>query len=361
MKKSRLLFVFVAVLLVFGLLAPELRAEKKSGESPLSSEVKRKSDGKSGESPLSSEVKLKDEDLKKAEEGYILDVEVAEAAMVESDGFPVKGTLAGLGGASLRLRAWPWGEVIRLYPEGTKVEVRGVSGEFYLVDINGVQGYMHRNYVSIPDRAASGVEPSYPGDTRSGGALPIEEGVKISIDDSKKPAPSPSEPSPSNPSNPGKPPVLADGGAKMDLPIQNQLKVKCPRPNCACGPTSLSMMVAYKTGKQPGPIASDLYNVCGTNGNGTGHAGLVKGAKKYGFNAKFYYSVGLDWLKKQLKAGKPCLCHVKGHYVVVTGFDKNNNIYVNDPYPGVKKVMHWSKFQPWWRASCVGQAAMVME
>ena len=62
----------------------------------------------------------------------------------------------------MRLRSWPWGDVKASYTTGTPLNVLGESGEFYLVEINNQQGYMHKNYVSTADKAASGVEPYYP-------------------------------------------------------------------------------------------------------------------------------------------------------------------------------------------------------
>lgn len=91
--------------------------------------------------------------------------------------FPVDGTVQG---NSLRLREWPWGPVIGKFNTGDKITVTGESGEFYSVTINGVTGYMHKNYVSIPDSEASRIAPYYPGDTLSGGYLSKEEGTKQS-------------------------------------------------------------------------------------------------------------------------------------------------------------------------------------
>lgn len=95
-----------------------------------------------------------------------------------ADGFPVMGFVDA--GTRLRLRSWPWGVVLGLYDSGTSVKVTGASGEFYSVEINGRKGYMHKNYISIPNRPASKVEPYYPGNTRSGGYLPMSQGISAS-------------------------------------------------------------------------------------------------------------------------------------------------------------------------------------
>ena len=98
----------------------------------------------------------------------------------KSDGkFPVTGTIAA---NNLRIREWPWGPVLGKYNTGTKITVLGVSGEFYEVMVNGVKGYMHRSYISIPGAQASLALPSYPGDTRNGGYLTKEQGTEKSKD-----------------------------------------------------------------------------------------------------------------------------------------------------------------------------------
>ncbi len=80
------------------------------------------------------------------------DVETAKTAGVEAkDGFPADGSVS-VGNSTLRMRSWPWGDVLSTYRTGASVKVLGVSGEFYLVEVDGQQGYMHKNYVSIPAR-----------------------------------------------------------------------------------------------------------------------------------------------------------------------------------------------------------------
>lgn len=92
-------------------------------------------------------------------------------------GFPINGEIAQ---DNLRLRSWPWGAVIGMYPKGTKLKVLGESGEFYLVEFNGQQGYMCKNYISTDKEQASMKTPSYPGNTREGGYLMLKEGIEAS-------------------------------------------------------------------------------------------------------------------------------------------------------------------------------------
>ena len=93
--------------------------------------------------------------------------------------FPITGTIVS-NKKNLRLRQWPWGPVIGKYSEGTKITVLGISGEFYEVMVDGVKGYMHRNYVSIPGAEASLEEPYYPEGTKKGGYLSKEKGIERS-------------------------------------------------------------------------------------------------------------------------------------------------------------------------------------
>ncbi len=306
----------------------------------------------------------------------VTDVETAKAAGVEAkEGFPVDGSVS-VGNSTLRMRSWPWGDVLSTYRTGASVKVLGVSGEFYLVEVDGQQGYMHKNYVSIPGAPASGEAPSYPGDTASGGSLSLTAGVQVSKDaaSGKKPAVASADSSSassdssadssSTSSSPEKPAVGSGGKVVMNVPQKCQMKVKCPAPGSACGPTSLAMILAYYTGKNVDALASDLWYVCGaTAANGTGHSGLQKGAKKYGYpNAKWHYSVSQSWLRTQLKAGKPVLAHVKGHYVVIKGIDDSGRIYFNDPGRSkVDRSMSFSEFSAWWRGAGATHPCMVLE
>ena len=72
---------------------------------------------------------------------------------------------------SLRLREYPWGPVIAKYTNNTKCTIIGEEGEFYKVKINGVTGYLHKNYVATESKPASCLEPDYPGDCKNGGYI----------------------------------------------------------------------------------------------------------------------------------------------------------------------------------------------
>jgi len=298
---------------------------------------------------------------------YIKDIDTAEAAGVETpEGFPVKGTVAC--GSNLRLRSWPWGNVISTHSSGAELKVLGVSGEFYIVEINGQQGYMHRNYVSIPNNNASQVEPDYPGDTRDGGALSLDEGVKVSKSKGSSTTVASVTAPPAAPpeTSTGKPGTQTGSNGKVfiEVPTKCQMTVSCPAPGSACGPTALGMALAYYTKKDPGSLASSLWNICGsTADSGTGHSGLAKGAAHYGYpNAKWHYTVGQSWIRDQIKAGKPLIAHVKNHYVCITGIDDSGNIYYNDPGRSqVKQQKSFADFSAWWVGGGSKHAVMTLE
>ncbi len=298
-----------------------------------------------------------------AQAGYIKDVDTAEAAGVETEkGFPVSATISC--GSNLRLRTWPWGNVISTHSSGTSLTVLGISGEFYLVDINGQQGYMHRNYISLPDKAASQAEPDYPGDTRDGGALSLAEGVKVSkAAGAATPATTSAASTTATAAKPGVQ-TGSNGKVSLDVPTKCQMQVNCPAPGSACGPTALGMALAYYTKKDPGSLASSLWNICGSTGaSGTGHSGLVKGAAHYGYpNARWHYTVGQSWIREQIKAGKPMIAHVKGHYVCITGIDDSGNIYYNDPGRSqVKQQKSFADFSAWWTGGGSKHAVMTLQ
>ncbi len=305
--------------------------------------------------PFDEDTKVTEE-AEAEEETKIVDVETAKTCGIEeiAEGFPKDGKVANTGGSYLRLRSWPWGNVLNKYKEGTEVKVLGISGEFYLVQVDGKQGYMHKNYISTDEAEASGKSPYYPGSTRKGGALSLEEGVKASEDGAAGKVPTVTG---------GTPGTVTITGDKvlLDVPKKNQYQANTPAPGSSCGPTSLAMCLAFFGKGDPSELVTDLYNVCGcTAANGTGHQGLENGAHKYGLtDAKFYYSVSQDWCRQQLEAGKPLIIHVAHHYVVMKGMDSAGNVILNDPaYNGVERNMSWSEFSVWWDNSGLGHSAM---
>ena len=109
----------------------------------------------------------------------ITESEIATVAGIDKieEGYPIEGTIEH---NNLRMRSWPWGAVLGKYSKGTKVKILGESGEFYLVEVDGQQGYMHKSYISTDKEPASLKTPTYPGDTKNGGYMTLKEGVEAS-------------------------------------------------------------------------------------------------------------------------------------------------------------------------------------
>ncbi len=288
----------------------------------------------------------------------IADLKTATAAGITEikNDYPLEGTLTGLGSSYLRLRSWPWGNVIGKYYENTKVTVLGESGEFYLVDVNGQQGYMHRNFVTTSKKAASGVNPDYPGNTKSGGFYSLEEGIQLSKDGAsgKKPKTNTDNSNNSNSGNTevGGKQTGSNGKIVLTVPKQCQHKVNCPSPATACGPTALAMVMSYYTGQNVSTLATKMYTDTGCTRYGSGYDGLVNAAKKNGFpNAKWNGQCKQDWVRQKLKEGTPLLAHVHNHFVVIKGIDNNGNVVINDPANANVEVTYtWSKFSAWWES-----------
>ena len=247
-----------------------------------------------------------------------------------------------------------WGDVKASYTTGTPLNVLGESGEFYLVEINGQQGYMHKNYVSTADKAASGVEPYYPAIQKRRCSC-FKRGCCGFKRRSRRQNSKPVVVNEQRETNTaGRVSTGSNGKVVINVPKKCQRQVNCPAPNSACGPTSLAMVLSYYTGKDVSELASNLWNICGsTASDGTGHAGLIRGAAHYGFpNAKMNWCVSESWVREKIKAGKPLVAHVKGHYVVITGIDDSGRIYFNDPWPTtVERSMSFSEFSAWWRGA----------
>ncbi|MBF0544380.1 MAG: C39 family peptidase [Candidatus Riflebacteria bacterium] len=231
---------------------------------------------------------------------------------------PVKGIVHV--NPSLNIRNGPWGQVIGSFCDGAEVQIIGKDGDWYKISWNGTPAYCYSDYISI-----GGTTPT--GNTSG----------KI---------------------------ATSDGGAKLNVPKLNQMTVNCPAPGSACGPSSLAMAISFYNGQDPSKMASQLWNICGsTSDEGTPHDGLVKGAQNYGFpNAKWYYDVGLTWIKEQISAGKPIVANVTNHYLVIKGFDTSGNLILNDPYfNGVERVMSFDEFSGWWNGGGCYHSAMLLK
>ena len=298
---------------------------------------------------------------KKSSDLKILDLEVAKAAGITEikDGYPIDGVLSGLGASFLRLRSWPWGNVIGQYYQGTKVSILGTSGEFYLVEVNGQQGYMHKNYVTTSEKAATGVEPYYPADTKNGGFVSLKDGVDYSSGKKKDTTTTTSNTSSvtvtadSNVNVGGKQ-TGSNGKIVLTVPKQCQGNVNCPSPWTACGPTALAMAMSYYNGQNVSQLSTKMYTATGCTKSGSGYDGLLNAAKKNGFpNAKWNSGCTQSWVRQKLQEGQPLVAHVRNHFVVIKGIDNNGNVILNEPAKSyVEETQSWSKFSAWWESKC---------
>ncbi|MBQ2593710.1 MAG: C39 family peptidase [Candidatus Riflebacteria bacterium] len=288
----------------------------------------------------------------------ILDIETAKVAGITEiqKGYPKEGVLSGLGASFLRLRSWPWGNVIGQYYQGTKVSILGESGEFYLVEVNGQQGYMHKNYVSTNEKTAPGTEPYYPKDTKNGGFVSLQDGVDYSSGKKKEtvvPTTSTNTTVTSDSNvNVGGKQTGSNGKVVLTVPKQCQGNVKCPSPWTACGPTALAMAMSYYNGQNVSQLSTKMYTATGCTKYGSGYDGLVNAAKKNGFpNAKWNGKCTQSWVRQKLQEGTPLVAHVRNHFVVIKGIDNNGNIIINDPAKSyVEETQSWSKFSAWWES-----------
>lgn len=222
---------------------------------------------------------------------------------------------------ALNARSGPWGNILTSFPNGTRLTIVGKEGEWYKVSWNGRTVYCHSAYISSSSAASS--TPASPGTSTSG----------------------------------------ANGKKVLNVPKQCQGNVSCPYPWSACGPTSLGMALAFYGKGNAGSLASSLWYKCGSTGSaGTPHAGMLAGARAYGFpNAKWHYGMDLSWIRQQISAGKPVIANVTNHYVVITGVDDHGNIYYNDPAKSqVSMVKSYASFSAWWNGGGCHHAAMTL-
>ncbi len=295
----------------------------------------------------------------------------------------------------LNVRTGPWGSIVGSFANGARVSILGQEGEWYRVSYNGAVGYCHSAYINAD--SASSTAPAQPASTPATSAgyvtadvlnvrsapwgsilTTFNYGTKIDIVGKEgdwyrvswngrivychASYVSSSKPS-SGTTTPVTPAAGANGKVVLPVPQQCQGYVKCPYPWSACGPTSLGMALAYHNKQNAGALASTLWNTCGSTGAaGTSHAGMLTGARANGFpNAKWHYSVGLSWVREQIKAGKPVIANVYNHYVVITGVDDSGNIYYNDPAKDpVPQVRSFDSFSAWWNGGGCYHAAMTL-
>ena len=119
-----------------------------------------------------------------------------------------------------------------------------------------------------------------------------------------------------------------------------------------CGPTCLSMVDIYLTGHtEHDPLwMAHFAEENGYNevGNGSRWSLFSEGAEKLGMQA-VGLSLSKDAVLDTLRSGTPIVCIMgpgdfteHGHYLVLTGVDKNGNIRLNDPNSRTRSERTWT-------------------
>ncbi len=119
-----------------------------------------------------------------------------------------------------------------------------------------------------------------------------------------------------------------------------------------CGPTCMSMIVCGLTGDtrwnpyEMAQFADDegYYYP----GSGTSWSFMTEGAREFGLHAE-EGEMTSEYILKRLSEDTPMIASMRpgdfttgGHYIVLTGIDKNGNILVNDPNSPEKSAKSWT-------------------
>lgn len=142
-------------------------------------------------------------------------------------------------------------------------------------------------------------------------------------------------------------PAAGGGRATTNVPFYSQMNVPNGYARYACGPTSLSMVMAAEGKAPPSVLQVALRAGTQRSSAGTDHAGLMHALRSYGFPG--HAGSGWNALARSFSAGHPVVAHVDttplrnrpygyagGHYVVITGLVRDSRgrvtqVICNDP------------------------------
>lgn len=117
-----------------------------------------------------------------------------------------------------------------------------------------------------------------------------------------------------------------------------------------CGPTCLTMVYVYLTGKSDLSPADMCARADDGNYAPTGATEwrfMAEEPKRLGFSSK-ELTVTSDAVATALREGKPVVCAVRpgdftstGHFIVVSGIDENGSVSVHDPNSSLRSAQKW--------------------
>ncbi len=230
----------------------------------------------------------------------------------------------------LNIRSGPWGKIIGKFTDGNSVRIVGKEGDWFKIRYGDGFAYVHSYYVDAPGHASH--QKTEPGTQPQASSTTPSSSTAQPSSTTQPPANPNSQTTPSSTATPK--PEISGSRIYVDCPKRTQFEpANGQYQNSWCGPTALAMVYEYygrkETTKQ---IASRIY----VKGSGTSASSICSDAKKNGFPGSYLKeSANIDFLKAQLKEGKPVIVNVdvnwkNGHHMVVVGFD-GDKIIVNDP------------------------------
>ncbi|MBR2828715.1 MAG: C39 family peptidase [Bacilli bacterium] len=121
--------------------------------------------------------------------------------------------------------------------------------------------------------------------------------------------------------------------------------------SAGCGPTSLAMVLQFKTGKKIDPTITAKYAMNHNyrkKGNGTDEKLFPAMASEYGIECSKQRQSASN-IRAALQSGKVCLMHMGrghftggGHYIVLKGITKDGKAIVADPASRKRSSQVWS-------------------